>query len=282
VSAEKVSISVRDVAITYRLVADKRPTMGQIALARRTRQTTAVQAVRGVSFDVKEGEIVGVIGPNGSGKSTLLRAIAGVQPIDRGQILVRSEPALLGVGAALSGRLSGARNVLLGCMALGMTRQEAEQSFDQIVGFAGVAHAIDRPLNTFSSGMRSRLHFAIATSIEPDILLIDEVLAVGDEDFKRRSEKRILRLHQRAKVVMVVSHGLGQIRKVCTRVIWLEKGKLIMDGDPETVVTAYKRHVTEGGGSLKRLRKEAARLRRAEEARSRDIDSGRRPRRRRR
>jgi teichoic acid transport system ATP-binding protein len=235
-----IVIKVDDASVTYRVYSDKRPTMrGQFARAK-AREFTAVEAVKGFTATIHSGEVVGIIGSNGSGKTTLLQAIAGLQPIESGAIYVRGEPTLLGVGAVLNNRLSGARNVLLGSMALGMTRAEAESRFADIVRFAGVGAAIDRPLRTYSSGMKSRLHFAIATSVDPDILLIDEVLAVGDRAFKRKSEKRIKEIEANAKVVVVVSHNLGEVRNLCSRVIWLNDGVLTMDGEPDEVIGAYE------------------------------------------
>jgi teichoic acid transport system ATP-binding protein len=234
------AIEVEHASIVYRVYLDRRPSLReQVSLPRQRREHTQVEAVRDVSFTVETGEILGLIGANASGKSSLLSAIAGLQPVSEGSIRVRGEPTLLGVGAVLDAQLSGARNVLLGCMALGMTRTESESRVDSIVDFAGLRGAIDRPLRTYSSGMRSRLHFAIATSMEPDILLVDEVLAVGDRDFRRRSLKRIEELRANAKVVVLVSHNLKQIDRVCTRAIWLEEGRLMADGTPDDVVKAY-------------------------------------------
>lgn len=236
-----VVIHAEDVHVTYRLYADRRPTLREtLSLRRASREHVVVEAVRGVSFDIRAGEVVGLVGPNGSGKSTLLRTIAGLQPVTSGTMLVSGDPTLLGVGAVLDSHMSGARNVLLGCMAQGMSRQEAEQHFDEIVEFAGVRHAIDRPLRTYSSGMRARLMFGISTAVMPDILLIDETLAVGDRAFKQRSVDRIAALQDQASVVILVAHNLKQVRTACNRVIWLEDGKIVLDGKPGKVVRAYK------------------------------------------
>jgi teichoic acid transport system ATP-binding protein len=242
VSEGDLAIKADGVSVTYRVYADRRPTMKRRFARGRAREYTSVEAVKDVTVHVHTGEVVGLIGDNGSGKSTLLRAIAGLQPIDTGSIYVRGEPTLLGVGAVLNGQLSGARNILLGSMALGMSRQEAEDRFEQIVDFAGVRRAIDRPLRTFSSGMKSRLHFAIATAVDPDILLIDEVFAVGDRDFKKKSEQRIKQIQRNAKAVVIVTHNLGQVAKLCTRTLWLNEGTLMMDGEPKSVIDAYKSH----------------------------------------
>lgn len=237
-------IRVEDAHIVYRVYADKRPSMRQrVGRKLETRTFERVEAVRGVSLDVRRGEVLGIVGANGSGKSTLLRAVAGLLAVESGRILVRGEATLLGVGAALSPKLSGARNVLIGCMALGMSRSEAEERFDSIVDFAGVRHAIDRPLRTFSAGMKSRLHFAVATSLDPDILLVDEALATGDESFREKSQRRIKRLSQNAKVVLIVTHNLGEMTKACTRTVWMNEGQIVMDGEPKQVVKAYRSHM---------------------------------------
>jgi len=234
------AIEVKNASVVYRVYHDHRLSLRErLTIGRRSRRFTAVHAVSDVSFSVKTGEVVGLIGSNGSGKSTLLSAIAGLQPLASGSIRVRGDATLLGVGAVLDAQLSGARNVMLGCLALGMPRDEANRRFDEIVDFAGLREAIDRPMRTYSSGMRSRLHFSVATSVNPDILLIDEVLAVGDRDFRRRSLKRITELQKNAKVVVLVTHGLHQVRKVCSRAIWLEQGRLMADGLPEDVLDQY-------------------------------------------
>jgi teichoic acid transport system ATP-binding protein len=186
------------------------------------------------------GEAVGIIGPNGSGKSTLLRGIAGLMPITAGQIYVRGEPSLLGVGAALIDDLPGSRNIELGCLAMGMTPAEVRERFDDIVAFADIGEFIDMPMRTYSSGMNARLRFAIAASKTHDILLIDEALATGDAEFRRKSEKRILELVDQAGTIFLVSHGLQVIRRTCTRVIWMQQGEIVMDGPSDDVIDAYE------------------------------------------
>jgi teichoic acid transport system ATP-binding protein len=246
-ASDPVAIEVRNVSVTYRVYADRPVSLRQKMTMGRSREFVTVRAVEDVSFTVGAGEVVGLIGTNGSGKSTLLSAIAGLQPVSAGSIRVRGEPALLGVGAVLNNQLSGARNVLLGCMALGMSRREAEAAFDDVVDFAALRHAIDRPMRTYSSGMRQRLHFAIATSVQPDVLLIDEVLAVGDRDFRRRSMRRVEEIRSQASVVVLVSHSLRQVTRACTRALWLDDGHLMADGQPDAVIGDYL-EFTGGGG----------------------------------
>ena len=150
-----------------------------------------MHAVRGVSFVLREGDTLGLIGSNGSGKSTLLSALTGLLPLEQGRIHVRSRPTLLGVGAVLRPALSGRRNIVLGLLAVGLNAREAHERVDDVIDFSGIRESIDLPMKTYSSGMRARLTFAIATAVTPDILLIDEALAVGDEQFRKRSRERI-------------------------------------------------------------------------------------------
>ncbi|PRH77469.1 teichoic acid ABC transporter ATP-binding protein [Streptomyces solincola] len=204
-----------------------------------------VHAVRGVSFAAYEGEAIGLVGTNGSGKSTLLRAIAGLQPPTRGRVYTRSNPSLLGVNAALMGDLTGERNVILGGLAMGMSRREIRARYADIVAFSGIDEKGDfasLPMRTYSSGMGARLRFAIAAARSHDVLLIDEALATGDARFQRRSRERIAELRAQAGTVFLVSHGNAAIRASCDRVLWLEAGELLMDGPADEVLDAYEAH----------------------------------------
>ena len=213
----------------------RRVLLGDKAPGQRT-----VHAVRGVSFTAYRGEAIGLIGPNGSGKSTLLRAVAGLMAPSQGQVWTRGQASLLGVSAAMMASMSGDQNIMLGCLAIGMTPAEVAEEYDSICEFAGIGEFVHLPMNTYSSGMGARLRFAIAAARAPDILLIDEALATGDAKFRRRSEERILTLREQAGTVFLVSHGLGIIRDTCNRAIWLEKGKIVLDGDADLVVDAYQ------------------------------------------
>ncbi|MEY5057268.1 MAG: hypothetical protein RI987_72, partial [Actinomycetota bacterium] len=201
-----------------------------------------VNAVKKVSFTIYEGDSVGIIGSNGSGKSSLMRAIAGLTPIAGGGVYAFARPTLLGVGAALMPALSGEKNILLGGLALGFTRKQINAAVTDIIKFAGLEEFIDLPMRTYSSGMAARLRFAIAASRDHDILIIDEALAVGDQEFRNRSEARMREMRANAGTVFLVSHSMKSILDTCTRVIWIEKGVLKMDGDPKTVVDAYNLH----------------------------------------
>jgi teichoic acid transport system ATP-binding protein len=198
-----------------------------------------VHAIRGISFTAHRGESIGLIGRNGSGKSTLLRAIAGLLPPTRGAVYTDGQPTLLGVNAALMSDLTGERNIILGCLAMGMTPAQAREHYDDIVEFSGLGDFIDLPMRTYSSGMAQRLRFAIAAVKSHDVLMIDEALATGDAEFRRRSEERIRQLREEAGTVFLVSHSLDVVTQTCTRAIWLDKGIIKMDGDADTVVKAY-------------------------------------------
>ncbi|HLX51655.1 MAG TPA: ABC transporter ATP-binding protein [Streptosporangiaceae bacterium] len=199
-----------------------------------------VHAIRGISFVAYRGDAVGVIGRNGSGKSTLLRAIAGLLPAEHGAVYTDGHGALLGVNAALLEDLTGDKNVVLGCLAMGMNRQEVKESYPHIVEFSGVGDFINLPMKTYSSGMGSRLRFAIASAKSHDILLVDEALATGDAEFRRKSHRRIDELREQAGTVFLVAHNLNEIEEICNRVIWLEKGQIVQAGDDVTgIIDAY-------------------------------------------
>jgi teichoic acid transport system ATP-binding protein len=235
-----LSIRVDDLYVDYEIFEDRRAALRERLVKHTGTGKRVVSAVRGVSFDVAEGEAVGVIGSNGSGKSTLLAAMAGLIPATSGDILVSAEPKLLGVGAVLLPSATGWKNIRLGCMALGMTADEVQEDIDEIGEFTELGEALDRPLRTYSSGMKARLHFAVATSVQPKILLIDEALAVGDEAFKRKSSKRIQSMLNGAGTLLLVSHSMRDIKQKCDRVIWIEQGKLRADGEPDAVIDEYE------------------------------------------
>ncbi|OIV35838.1 teichoic acid ABC transporter ATP-binding protein [Mangrovactinospora gilvigrisea] len=218
--------------------------LGRLMLRRRAAGVREVHAVRGVSFTAYKGESIGIIGSNGSGKSTLLKAIAGLLPAERGAVFTHGQPSLLGVNAALMNDLTGERNVVLGGLAMGMTPKEVADRYENIVDFSGINEKgdfISLPMRTYSSGMAARLRFSIAAAKTHDVLMIDEALATGDAKFQKRSEQRIRELREEAGTVFLVSHNNRSVREVCDRVLWLEKGKLIMDGPTEEVLQAYEK-----------------------------------------
>lgn len=201
---------------------------------------TTVRALRGVNFVAHEGEMVGIVGSNGSGKSTFLRNVAGVEQPDRGRILVRYQPLLLGVSAALQPALSGSENVRLGCLAMGLSPEEAGEAFDYVVELSALGSAIHRPMGTYSSGMGARLRFAIALAARPKILLIDEALSTGDATFGERSERAMDELLAEAGTVLLVNHAAKVIQELCTRAVWMHKGEILMNGPAEAVAEKYR------------------------------------------
>jgi teichoic acid transport system ATP-binding protein len=229
------------VHVDYEIFEERRAALRQRFTTREGTGRSVIHAVRGVSFDVHEGESVGIIGSNGSGKSTLMAAIAGLLPMASGEVLVSDEPKLLGVGATLIPAATGIRNIRLGCLALGMSAEDVDRQLDDIVEFTELGEAVHRPLRTFSSGMRARLHFAIATSVVPRILLIDEALAVGDRHFREKSSERIDELLRGAGVLLLVSHSMAEIRERCVRGIWLEQGVIRHDGPIDDAIADYER-----------------------------------------
>lgn len=199
-----------------------------------------VSALKELSLVVERGESVGIIGRNGSGKSTLMKLISGQAAPTDGAVYASSTPVLLGVHAALVPDLSGDQNVVLGCLAMGMDMDEIDQRFESIVEVSGLDSAIYLPMKSYSSGMASRLRFAIAAAVNPEILLVDEALNTGDAQFNDRSKARMDELRAQAGCVFIVSHSLDTIRNMCTRVIWLDKGELIMDGTSEETTNLYQ------------------------------------------
>jgi teichoic acid transport system ATP-binding protein len=205
-----------------------------------------VHAIKGVSFVAYRGEAIGLIGSNGSGKSTLLRAIAGLLPVERGAIFAAGQPSLLGVNAALMNDLPGERNVVLGCLAMGMSPAEVKAKTADIIEFSGINERGDfssLPMRTYSSGMAARLRFSIAAAKKHDVLLIDEALATGDAKFRRRSEQRVRDLRKEAGTVFLVSHSEQSIRDTCERSIWLESGVIRGDGPTEQVLKEYEAYM---------------------------------------
>ncbi|WP_253907973.1 ABC transporter ATP-binding protein [Arthrobacter sp. H20] len=198
-----------------------------------------MRALKGISLVVGKGESVGIIGRNGSGKSTLMKLINGRVPPTSGAIYASSRPTLLGVGAALVPDISGEQNIMLGCLAMGMSKNQIAHAYTSIVELSGLESSIHLPMRTYSSGMGSRLQFAIATAVDPEILLIDEALNTGDDQFKGRTKQRMDELLAKAGCVLLVSHSVGTIKEMCSRVIWVDEGELVMDGDPTEVIKWY-------------------------------------------
>ena len=238
----KPVVVVENLHVTYKVYASGKPAGGDSRrrLLKRSRGVQEVPALKGVSFTAYENESIGVIGSNGSGKSTLMRAMVGLTPPTSGAVYAASRPNLLGVGAALLSNLSGDRNILLGGLALGFTKDEIAEMHDDILAFSELQEFAQLPMRTYSSGMQARLKFAIAAAKAHEILIVDEALAVGDKRFRERSEARIREIRDQAGTVFLVSHSMKSIRDTCSRTIWINKGVLEMDGDTDTVVSTYE------------------------------------------
>lgn len=204
------------------------------------RPTASVAAIRNFSFVAREGDFIGLVGRNGSGKSTLLRAIAGLEVPSRGSILASAQPQFLGVNAALIPDLSGEQNALLGCLAMGMSPDEADRKSKEIAEFSGLGAAIYRPMKTYSSGMGARLKFSISLANRPEILLVDEALSTGDAAFQDKSREAMEGILSDAGTVFLVSHAAQMVEEMCKRAMWIDSGRLVIDGDAEEVARMYR------------------------------------------
>ena len=196
--------------------------------------------VRKISLEVKQGEVLGIVGRNGSGKSTLLKMMAGVFPPDSGTISTRGSVSLLaGVGVGFHKELTGRENAYLYGALMGRTQTQIDELIDEIRSFAELEHHFDRPIRTYSSGMKSRLGISVATAFKPDLLLIDEVLGVGDASFRKKSEERVKEMIAESGTVVIVSHSLGLLSSICSRIILLENGSIVSSGDPNETLKNY-------------------------------------------
>lgn len=236
-----LTVVAHQVRMRYKVPrTDRTPRKGLLGKLARRRHMVSVAAVRGVDLMARQGEFIGIIGRNGSGKSTLLRMLAGVEPPTSGVVLTSERPQLLGVSAALMSDLTGAENIKLGFLAMGMSPEDADERFRDAAELSALGDAVDLPMRTYSSGMSSRLKFAIAVMAEPRILMIDEALSTGDAAFAERSKKKMDHLLERAGTVFMVNHAPRAIENVCSRVIWMENGRIVMDGDTKDVSKKYR------------------------------------------
>lgn len=236
----KVALSVQDVKISYRVV--KPVSVSKLLKRERRREDRLFEAVKGASFEIYNGEIVGMIGKNGSGKSTLLRAIANIYSPDKGTINTYGHSVgLMAVGVGFSNELSGRDNIYLSGMLMGFSKKQIEEKMEEIVSFADIGNFIDEPVRSYSSGMHSKLAFSITAIMETDIMLVDETLSVGDARFRKKSSKKMNELIQdENKTVLIVSHSASILRELCERLIWLDGGKIRMIGNTEEVLAAYE------------------------------------------
>ena len=234
------AINAQGVWKNFRLYHERNRYIKAAVLRGRRARYEEFWALQDVSLEVPHGATVGVIGSNGSGKSTLLKCLTGIYTPERGTIAIDGNiAALLELGAGFHAELSGRENIYLNGSILGMSKKEIDAKFDSIVEFAGLEQFIDTPVKNFSSGMVVRLGFSIATHVEPEVLLIDEILAVGDQAFQRKSTEKIEQFRREGRTILVVSHSLGLVQQLCNTVVWLEKGRVKMVGDANDVIASY-------------------------------------------
>lgn len=242
--AESV-ISVKDVKIRYRCFK-KVSLLKSIFAPKKFSKTEYFEAVKGVSFEVEKGQILGIVGKNGSGKSTLLRAIAGIFSPDSGTIDLHNHTiSLLSIGVGFQSKLSGRENIYLSGMLLGFDREQIEEKIEEIIEFSELGDFIDRPVKTYSSGMYSKLAFSITAILETEIILIDEVLSVGDAKFKKKSYNKMKSLiTNKDRTVLIVSHSSETLRNLCDNILWLHDGEVKMLGTTQEVLPLYDKFMS--------------------------------------
>jgi homopolymeric O-antigen transport system ATP-binding protein len=244
-SAAPVAIDVRNLGVRYSLRFTRKTTLRKsfTNLLTRNRGEQSFWALREVDFRLVNGESLAIIGPNGAGKSTLLQVLAGIITPSEGVVDVRGHiSSLLTLGAGFDQELTGRENVRLAGAFMGIAHSEMGERTPAIIEFADLGPFIDAPLKTYSSGMRARLGFAIATSVDPDVLLLDEVLSTGDQVFREKSKARVLDLVKQAKAIVLVTHDMHWVTEFCNRAILLEKGRVFAEGNPEDVVAIHQEH----------------------------------------
>jgi lipopolysaccharide transport system ATP-binding protein len=235
-------IELSDVAVRYRAAQERIPSFKEYAIRWLRRQIRYEEfwALQNISLSVKPGEVLGIIGPNGAGKSTLLKVVARVLRPTRGRVQIRGRISpLLELGAGFDPELTGRENVYLNSAILGYSKLNIDKRFDRIVDFAGLHDFIDAPVRTYSTGMAARLGFAVATDVRPEILIVDEILGVGDAEFQTKSFERIQSFQAEGTTILLVSHSLDRIQEMCSRAIWLDHGQLMLAGTAENVVGRY-------------------------------------------
>lgn len=256
--AGDIALSVDHLVKSFRIHQQKTNSLKQLIAARGRNRYDDFVAVDDVTFDVREGEVFGIIGQNGSGKSTLLKCMAGILQPNSGTVQVfRRMGALLELGAGFHPELSGRENIFLNAAILGMGRREIALRFDEIVDFSGLHTFIDQPVKTYSSGMYVRLALAVAINVDPQLLIVDEILAVGDVSFQRRCLEKFVEFRSEGRTIVLVTHDMGSVKNLCDRAIWLEHGKAIDEGDPADLVEAYTERMLGGAapaadGSVRR------------------------------
>lgn len=236
VSESLISVELSNVSLCY-----KRKAVFFLSKQKQLRREKAFWALQDISFSISEGETIGIIGRNGSGKSTISRVISGSLIPDEGFCNARGRVQLLALGIGFRPGLTGRENVMISGCILGLTRRQVKEKMANIEDFAELGDFFDEPLSTYSAGMRSRLGFAVSTAVEPDILILDEVMSTGDAAFRQKANERMKQMRERTKTVIIVSHSPSQVKEMCSRVIWLEKSRLLLDGTVDEVLPKYQK-----------------------------------------
>lgn len=235
------AVVIDQVSKKFRLYKERNQSLKSAVMRGRTSIHEDFWALKDVSFTIREGETFGLVGDNGSGKSTLLKCLAKILQPNVGKITSHGRlAALLEVGSGFHPELSGRENIYLNGSILGMSKKEIDNKFDEIVDFSGIREFIDQPVKNYSSGMYVRLGFSVAIHVDPDILLVDEVLAVGDESFQAKCMDKFKEFRSKGKTVVIVSHSLGSMVKMCDRIAWLDHGVLKGVGDPSELIEKYR------------------------------------------
>ena len=241
----EIAITVKDLVVRYRKLNKFSIKKQLLKKHYKDKGPKTFEAIKVISFEVPKGEIHGIIGKNGSGKSTLLRTLAGIFSADEGIVDMHGyNVSLLSIGVGFQKELSGRENIYLSGMLLGFKEEEIKKKADEIIEFSELGDFIDMPVNTYSSGMHSKLAFSITAILETDIMLVDEVLSVGDEKFKKKSYAKMQSLiSNKDRTVVIVSHSLGSLEKLCTSVLWLHEGEIKMIGKPKDVIAKYREYM---------------------------------------
>lgn len=237
---KEIAIEVKNLCVDYKALDSY--SIKKMFLGRKKARKEDFHAVKNVSFSIPKGEIWGIIGKNGSGKSTMLRAIAGIFSANAGEIDLHGHSvSLLSIGVGFNKKISGRENIILSGMLLGFSREYVLEKMDEIIEFSELGDFIDKPVRTYSSGMYSKLAFSVTAVLETEIMLVDEVLSVGDEHFRKKSLKKMKSLiNDSDRTVVIVSHSIATLQELCTQVMWMHDGEIKMIGEPKTVLTAYK------------------------------------------
>ncbi len=234
------SIRVKDVHKSFKVYYDRSYSLKETLLFKNRRRFEERQVLKGISFDVKKGEAIGLVGHNGCGKSTMLKLLTRIMYPDRGSIEIKGRvSSLIELGAGFDGNLTARENIYLNGAILGYSKEFLDDKFDEIVEFSELKDFLDVPVKNFSSGMTAKLAFSIATIVNPEILIVDEILSVGDIKFQEKSKKKMMEMIKGGTTVLYVSHSLQSIKELCTKVVWLEHGKVVKMGDTNKICDAY-------------------------------------------